>query len=64
MRNYYISMFTEEGWATVAKVAGCEAAYNAFRKALEFCEVAGTGCCLVDGETGEVIADNLEEEGL
>lgn len=64
MKNYYISMFTENGWVTVAKVTGCEAVYNAFYTACEFCEITGTGCCLVDGETGEVIADNLEEEGL
>lgn len=63
MRNYYISMLAEEGWVTI-EVKGIEAAYKAFRKACELCEITGTGCCLADGETGEVIADNFEEEGL
>lgn len=62
MRNYYISMFTEEGWVNIGKVAGYEAAYDAFRKACELCEITWTLCCLVDDETGEVIADNREEE--
>lgn len=61
MRNYYISMLAEEGWVSI-EVKGSEAAFKAFRKALELCEITGTACCLVDGETGEVIADNREEE--
>lgn len=43
-------------------VGGCEAAYLAFRKACEMCELTGGSVILADAETGEVVADNWEED--
>jgi len=44
------------------EVCGCEAAYEAFRKACDFGGMIGALVTLVDGETGEVLADNEEDE--
>lgn len=57
MRNYYVYI----GAAEFA-VSGCEAAYEAFRKACDFAEVIGQMVCLVDGETCEILADNQGDE--
>lgn len=45
-------------------VGGCEAAYEAFRKACDLCEIAGGSVTLIDTETAEVVADNWDEEDL
>lgn len=44
------------------EVNGCEAAWAAFRSAMAFGDMVGATVTLVDGETGEVIADNMDEE--
>lgn len=42
---------------------GCEAAYEAYRAACEFCELTGGRCELIDGETGEILEDfGFEDE--
>jgi len=43
-------------------VSGSEAAYDLFRKACDLAECFGETVALCDAETGEVIADNLEED--
>lgn len=57
MREYFVYV----GTAKFA-VSGCEAAYEAFRKACDFAEVIGQMVCLVDGETSEALADNQGDE--
>lgn len=57
MREYYIYI----GGANFL-VSGCEAAYAAFEKACDFAEILGLTVDLVDGETGEVLADNRDDE--
>ena len=57
MREYFVYVGTTE-----FAVSGCEAAYEAFRKACDFAEILGLMVCLVDGETGEVLADNQGDE--
>lgn len=57
MREYYISIA-----GTNFLVSGCEAAYAAFEKACDFAEILGITVDLVDGETGEVLADNRDDE--
>lgn len=44
------------------EICGCEAAYEAFCRACEFGDIIGALVTLVDGETGEVLADNEEDE--
>lgn len=39
----------------LGNVSGCEAAWDAYRKAVALCELTNAGCDLVDAETGEVI---------
>lgn len=46
----------ENLWTEVGQISGCEAAYEAFKKACELAELVGKDCALVDNETGEVIA--------
>ena len=46
----------ENLWTEIGQVSGCEAAYEAFKKACELAELVGKDCALVDNETGEVIA--------
>lgn len=57
MRMYYVSV-----GGFHFEVLGCEAAYEAFRKACEFADVLGLRVDLWDGETGEVLACSDEEE--
>lgn len=57
MREYIIYIGAVE-----FAVSGCEAAYEAFREACDFAEIIGQMVCLVDGETGEVLADNQGDE--
>jgi hypothetical protein len=44
------------------EVCGCEAAYEAFHKACAFGDIIGAFVALVDGETGEILADNEDDE--
>ena len=44
------------------EVCGYEVAYEAFHKACDFGDMVGAAVALVDGETGEVLADNEEDE--
>jgi hypothetical protein len=57
MRMYYVNIGGFD-----FEVYGCEAAYEAFRRACDFAEILGHMVCLVDGETGEVLADNQGDE--
>lgn len=56
--NFYNETRTEAQF----HVGGCDAAYLAFRKAREMCELTGGSVVLIDTETGEVVADNWEED--
>ena len=56
MREYYVQI-----GEAVFMVSGCEAAYEAFRKACEFGAITGQHVCLVDSETAEVLADSEGE---
>lgn len=51
-----------KSWNDVVEIDGCEAAYNAFRKACDFAETFGGSVALVWSETGEIIADSDEED--
>lgn len=53
---YTITFATLNGWADIATVNGCEAAYAAYRKACELGEMLGVEVALCDAETGEVVA--------
>lgn len=44
------------------EVNGTEAAWEAFTRALDFGEFLGHEVLLVDAQTGEVVADNLDED--
>ena len=57
MREYYVYI-----GGTAFSVSGCEVAYAAFEKACDFAEILGLTVDLVDGETGEVLADNRDDE--
>lgn len=57
MRMYYVSIGSFN-----FEVLGCEAAYEAFRKACEFAEILSLRVDLWDGETSEVLASNDDEE--
>lgn len=58
MANYFLIF-----GAHSATISGCEAAYDAFRKACDLAEVMGDILvCLCDAETGEVVADNNDED--
>jgi len=59
---YYITFGTRNGWADIATVDGCEAAYAAYRKACELGEMLGVEVALCDAETGEVVACLSDEE--
>ena len=60
---YTVSIWRKgKGWTDIATIDGCEAAYNAFHKMCDFAEITGLTVCLYDSETGEVVADNEEEE--
>ena len=56
--NFYNDTRTEAQF----HVGGMEAAYTAFRKACEMCELTGGSVVLIDSETGEVMADNWDED--
>jgi len=53
---------SENLWTEIGTISGCEAAYEAYKKACELAEMVGKDCAIFDTETGEVIA-SLESEG-
>ena len=57
MREYYVQIGSAE-----FAVSGCEAAYEAFRRACDFAELLGVLVTPADGETGEILADNQGDE--
>lgn len=59
---YTITFRTRNGWADIATVDGCEAAYAAYRKACELGEMLGVEVALCDTETGEVVACLSDED--
>lgn len=59
---YTITFATRNGWADIATVDGCEAAYAAYRKACELGEMLGRDVALCDTETGEVVACLSDDE--
>lgn len=59
---YTITFGTRNGWADIATVDGCEAAYAAYRKACELGEMLGIEVALSDTETGEVVACLSDED--
>jgi hypothetical protein len=59
---YTITFGTQNGWADIARVDGCEAAYAAYRKACELGEMLGVEVALCDAETGEVVACLSDDE--
>jgi len=60
---YEVGIFTEgKGWQSW-RVDGCEAAYEAYRKACDLCEAVGANNAAIwDAETYEVLADLCGEE--
>lgn len=54
--------YNTNNWNEIAQVSGCEAAYEAYKRACDFAELVGMDCALIDAETGEILA-NLEDEG-
>ena len=60
---YEVGIWTEaKGWQSW-RVDGCEAAYEAYRKACDLCKAVGaTNAALWDAETFEVLADLGSEE--
>ena len=60
---YEVGIFTEsQGWQSW-RVDGCEAAYEAYRKACSLCEAVGAiNAAIWDAETFEVLADLRREE--
>lgn len=61
---YTIGIWTERtGWQSWT-VDGCEAAYAAYRKACELCELVGAGNAAIwDTVTTEILADWVSEQG-
>lgn len=60
---FEIYLWDAENLSTeIAKISGCEAAYDAYVKACEFAELVGKDCYLIDAETGEIIANYREDE--
>lgn len=46
----------------ITEVEGVEAAYEVYRHAEAIADMVGKYASLVDGETGEVLADNWDED--
>lgn len=46
----------------IAEVEGVEAGYEAYRHAEAIADMVGECASLVDGETGEILADNWDED--
>ena len=60
----YVLSISRPGSEITFALAGCDAAYEAFRMACELCELTGGRVSLCDAETGEILADNSEDEDL
>lgn len=58
MNNTYYIYFNGD---LLGEVSGCEAAWDAFSVACELADTLNARVDLVDGQTGEVIADNGDE---
>ncbi len=58
----YVLSIRRSGSEVAFPVAGCDAAYAAFRMACELCELTGGCVSLIDAETAEVLADNSEDD--
>ena len=48
--------FDGRGWVEIAKVSGCEAAYEAYTSACKLAELIGADCALIDTTTDEICA--------
>lgn len=59
---YTIFFATSHGWADIAIIDGCEAAYAAYHKACELGELLGAEVALCDTNTGEVVACLSDED--
>ena len=60
---YEVGIWTERQVWQRWRVDGCEAAYDAYRKACALCEAVGAGNAAIwDAETFEVLADLCSEE--
>jgi len=60
MANYIVSF-----GCYISVISGCEAAYAAFREACNLSDAMSDGeivVTLADARTGEVIADNVDED--
>ena len=57
MRNYFIYIGGKE-----FKISGITVAWEAYQRAASFADLTGDTVALVDGETGEVLMDNWDEE--
>lgn len=58
--EYYVYIFSDtdpfyNGDGQYHGLNGCEAAYEAYRAACEFCKLTGGRCELIDGNTGEIL---------
>ena len=51
----YIVMVRNGGQSVEFPVSGTEAAWEAYRKAYDLCELVNGACDLIDADTGEVI---------
>lgn len=63
---FLISFFVTTGpnsgaWHDLGTVAGCEAAYDAYRKACDLAETVNARCVLIDMKTANIIADSADE---
>ena len=56
----YALIIGRAGSSVTFPVAGCDAAYAAFRMACELAELTGGCVSLIDAETAEVLADNSD----
>lgn len=50
------------GGNQIAEVSGTEIAYEVFRKAADLADLIGEDAYLVNGETGEIIVDTVEDD--
>lgn len=52
MFKIYFYYDDNRDWVEIAKVRGCEAAYEVYTKACELAEMVGADCTLTDALTG------------
>ena len=59
---YHICLFIENhGWETIAEIRGTGAAWDFYFEYEDIANLMDRKCCLVDGETAEVLADNFTD---